>query len=225
MLLGLFVIEALYFNIGLICLLKGNLLGYRSLQLNLIVQTILYNGIMLDTFIGTQNIGFELLFLLLDTVIIYVNIKILKNKQILRQYFSSKNHKCHNCGTKIIKKWRNCPKCAVLLVDIEDGVEEAPIQNAVQKLRSDKIPPEPDKIVGKRSKLKGIIGKKPEAGENMERFDLKLFKDLSILKEKKDKKILKRYLLEIFVVVSNQTSNEIDKLNLSREEKIKILND
>ena len=218
-----FLLLILIFSIGLIALLKPNLLGYRSLKLNSIVQVIFYNCIMFLWFIFIQGIEFVLLFLLLDIVIIYLNIKIIKNEQIFRQYFSSK---CHKCGTKIRKNWKNCPKCAVLLVERENGVEELPIQNTVQKLRSDKISSGLDKIIGKRSKLKGIIfGKKPEAGENMEKFDLKFFKDLSFLNEKKDKKILKKYLLERFVFVSNQTRNEIDKLNLLKEEKIDILKD
>ena len=220
-----FVIEVLYFNIGLIYLLKAKILGYRSFYLNFLVQSILYNFIMLMSFYIVQVIAFVLLFLLLNIFNIYLNIKIIKNRQILKQYLSSKNHKCQKCGTRIKKNWENCPKCGAFLVERKNSIEEVPIQNVVQRLRSDKIPPEPDKIVGKRSELKVIIGNKPEAGENMERFDLELFKDLSILKEEEDKKLLKKYLLERFVVVSKHIRNEIDKLNLSREEKIDLLKD
>jgi len=108
-----------------------------------------------------------------------------------------------------------CPRCVALLVERESGLEEVPVQKASHKLPSDKIPPEPGEIVGK----------KPKVGENMVEFDLELLEDLSILKEKKDKKLLKKYLLERFIVVSEQTRNGIDKLNISREEKIDLLKD
>jgi len=220
-----FVIEVLYFNIGFIYLLKAKLLGYRSFNLNSKVQAILYNWILYMSFFIVQVIVFVLLFLLLNIFIIYLNIKIIKNKQILKQYLPPKNHNCHNCGSKMKNHRKFCPKCVALLVERKNGLEELPMQKAVQKRSPDKITLKPEEIVEKRAKLEESIGEKLKEGENMREFDLEFLEDLSILKEKKDKKIVKKYLLERFVVVSKQTRNEIDKLNISREEKIDFLKD
>ncbi len=218
------IIEILYFSIGLIILLKVRLLGYRFLKVNSIVQAIFYNCTMVLLFIFYPNLNLVLL-LLLDVSILYLNIKIIKNEQVLRQYLPPKYHNCHNCGSKMKNHGNYCPKCVTLLVERESGLEEVPVQKAVHKLPSDKISPELEEIIGKKSELEESVRKKPKAGENMVEFDLELLEDLSILKEKKDKKLLKKYLLKRFVVVSKQTRNEIDKLNLSREEKIDLLKD
>ncbi len=227
------IIEILYFSIGFIILLKVRLLGYRFLKVNSIVQAIFYNCIMVLLFIFNQytpnpyfglNLHFVLL-LLLDVSILYLTIKIIKNEQILRQYLPPKNHNCHNCGSKMKNHRKFCPKCVALLVERKNGLEELPMQKAVQKRSPDKITLKPEEIVEKRAKLEEPIGEKLKEGENMREFDLEFLEDLSILKEKKDKKIVKKYLLERFVVVSKQTRNEIDKLNISREEKIDFLKD
>jgi len=227
------IIEILYFSNGLIILLKVKLLGYRFLKVNSIVQAIFYNCIMILLFIFNPYspnplFGLNLyiaLLLLLDASILYLNIKIIKNKRILKQYLYSKSHNCHNCGSKMKNQGKYCPKCRSILVEKEDGLGEVPIQKVVQKHPSDKIPTQPEEFVAKRFELEEIVGKKSKTGENKEEFIGVLLEDLSIFKEKKDKKILKKYLLERFVVVSKQTRNEIDKLNISREEKIDLLKD
>ena len=215
-------IEILYFSIGLIILFKVKLLGYRFLKVNSIVQAIIYNCIMVLLFIFEPTpypefgLGlYIVLFLLLDARVLYLNIIIIKNKQIFRQFFPPKSHNCHNCGSKMVSHRNFCLKCLALLVERENGLEEAPIQEPFQKPPLDKISPEPEETVRKN----------PKTGETKEKFDKVLLEDLSIFKEKKDKKLLKKYLLERFVVVSKQTRNEIDKLNLSREEKIDLLKD
>ena len=218
------IIEILYFNIGLIILLKVRLLRYRFLKVNSIVQAILYNCSIVLLFIFKPNLNLILL-LLLDACILFLNIKIIKNEWVLRQYLPSKYHKCHNCGSKMKNHGNYCPKCVALLVERGKGLEEIPIQKPVHKLPSDKIPPEPEESVVKNSELDESFEKKPKERENMVEFDLELLEDLSILKEKRDKKLLKKYLLKRFVVVSEQTRNELDKLSLSREEKIEILKD
>ena len=218
------IIEILYFSTGLIILLKARLLRYRFLKVNSIAQAILYNCIIVLLFIFNPKMNFVLL-LLLDANILYLNIKIIKNKQVLSQYLPPKYHKCHNCGSKMKNHGNYCPKCVALLFERESGLEEMPVQKALHKLPLDKLPPEREESIGKNSELDESIGKKPKAGENMVEFDLELLEDLSILKEKRDKKLLKKYLLKRFVVVSEQTRNELDKLSLSREEKIDILKD
>lgn len=218
------IITILYFSIGLIILLKIKLLGYRFLKVNSIVQAIFYNCIMVLLFIFPPKLN-PVSLLLLDAGILYLNIKIIKNEQALRQYLPPKYHICLKCGSKIKNHGNYCPKCVALLVERENGLEEVSVQKTVHKLPSDKISPERAEIVEKKSELEEPNGKKPKAGENMDDFDLELLEDLSILKEKKDKKLMKKYLLKRFIIVSEQTRNEIDELNLSREEKIDLLKD
>ena len=218
------IIEILYFSIGLIILLKVKLLGYRFLKINSIVQALFYNFIMVLLFIFYPNLN-SVLLLFLDACILFLNIKIFKNKQVLTQYLPPKYHKCHKCGSKMKNHGNYCPKCVVLLVERESGLEEMQVQKAVHKIPLDKIPSEPEENVGNGSELEKSVGKKPKSGESKDESDLELLEDLPILKDFKDKKLLKKYLLKRFIVVSEQTRNEIDKLNLTREEKIDLLKD
>jgi len=218
------IIEILYFTIGLIILLKVSLLGFRFLKVHSRVQAILYNCCIVLLIIFNTRLNLVLL-LLLDIGILYLNMKIIKNKQILRQYFPPKYHKCHICGSKMKYHGNYCPKCTAFLIERENGLKKIPVQKAVHKLPSDKIPQESEERIGKKSEMEEFVGKIPKEWEKRIEFDLELLKDLSILKEKRDKELLKKYLLKRFVVVSEQTRNELDKLSISREEKIDLLKD
>ncbi len=63
--------------------------------------------------------------------------------------------------------------------------------------------------------------KKPE--EKMEEYKLKLHESLLPVKDKKDKKLVKKYFSKIFSILSKDIKEKVDDLNLSRKEKKEVL--
>jgi len=228
------IVGFFYLSSSIIILLKVKKLRYRFLKVSIIIQLIFYNSIIFFLFLYNPEVNFILIFLL-DASILYLTIKIIKNKYVLMQYLPPKNHICQNCGSKMKERGKLCPKCMALLFERESGLEKGTAKKVEQRFPSDKKYPEPEMIVkkipeqeetvDKRFEPEVNIKKKTEPEENAEGSGLELLEELSFLKEEKDKKLLEKYLLERFIVVSEQTRNAINNLNLSREEKIDLLKD
>lgn len=199
-----------------IILLNIKKLGYRFLKGSSIVQLIFYNSIiLLSTYIHSistyLDINFIFIYLFLDIIFIYFTIRITKNKNVLMQYLSPKKRICHRCGS--VMKNGICPKCVEYLSKGEIESEKVPVEKIELSLSPHKEISEPDMIIAKES----------EPEESLPGSEY--FKDLSFIHDEKDKKLLEQYLLERFVVVSERLRKLIDKLNLSREEKIDLLKD
>lgn len=210
------IVYVYHLCIGFIILLEVKKLGYRFLKGSSLVQLIFYNSIILLT-IGTYfkstylNNYFIFIYLFLDIIFIYFTIRITKNKDVLMQYLSPKNRICHKCGSEMKKGILNCPKCVEDLSKGEFDLEKVSVKKIEEPLLPNKEIHEPEVIIAKGS----------EAEENREGSEYS--EELSFITNEKDKKLLGRYLLERFVVVSEQTRKSINKLNLSREEKIDLV--
>ncbi|MFX1375177.1 MAG: zinc ribbon domain-containing protein [Promethearchaeota archaeon] len=223
--LGFGILDIIFLSISLKIFLKDRSLGYRRFKVISIAPAIVYNYTMVWFFIINLNLFILELYLFLDAILLSLNYEIIKNKQVLCHYLRPKYNKCHKCGSKIKIHENYCPKCLSLLVDKEYGLEEVQVQKAVHKFLSDKKIAKPVEIVEKSSELEESVEDKPKTEENMGEVDSELLEDLSILIGKIEKKLLKKYLLQRFIVVSKQIRNELDKLNFSREEKIELLRD
>jgi len=191
----------LYLSSGFIILFKVKKLRYRFLKVITILELIFYNSLMVSLYINGRELNFILVFLL-DVSILYLTIKIIKNKYVLMQYLPPKNHNCHNCGSKMKERGKYCPKCMALLFERESGLEEVPIKKLEQRFPSNKKLPEPEMIVEKIPEQEEIVDKKfePEVNirketepeENAEGSGLELPEELLFLKEENDKKLLER---------------------------------
>ncbi|MFX1388659.1 MAG: hypothetical protein ACFE9Z_01180 [Promethearchaeota archaeon] len=199
------IVYIFHLFLGLIILFKAEKLGYQFLKRSSIMQLILFN-IIIVLFIGNPYSNI-IVFILLDINLIYLTIRIIKNKEELNYYLTSKNRVFHS--SKVEKG-----------IDLYSSVQD---DFSKRKFDSEKFPATKDE---KRiSSYKGIldkeevITKKFEAEENTERFS----EDLLFINDEKDRKIVEKYLLERFVVVSEQVRKFFNELNLTKEEKIEIL--
>jgi hypothetical protein len=211
-LLSIYIIVYIFhLCIGFIILLKANRIRYQFLKISSILQLLFYNVmIALSLFNPRSNL---ILILFSDTILFYITIRIIKNKDVLIQYLSLKNHVCHKNGSKMTKIMKMGPTCEEDLSKSKIDSEEVPIKKVNKKISTNKL------IFEKE----GIITKSSEPVEKSEGTDY--LKNLTFLKDEKDQKLLQQYLLEKFVVVSEQLRKSINKLTLSKEEKIELLKD
>ncbi|MFX1375175.1 MAG: hypothetical protein ACFFA0_05130 [Promethearchaeota archaeon] len=98
--------------------------------------------------------------LILDAILLFLNYKIIKNKQFFCQYLPSKYKKSHKCGSKIKIHDNHCPKCLSLLTDKEYGIEEANVQETVNKFPSDKKFAKPVESIEESSELEEDLEQK-----------------------------------------------------------------
>ncbi|TFG00626.1 MAG: zinc ribbon domain-containing protein [Promethearchaeota archaeon] len=84
---------------------------------------------------------------------------------------------------------------------------------------------EPEPSIGPREEIqiskKTTEEKKPE--EKIEEYKLKLHESLLPVKDKKDKKLVKKYFSKIFTILSKDIKEKIKDLDLSKKEKKEIL--
>ncbi|MFW9819244.1 MAG: hypothetical protein ACFFE5_06500 [Candidatus Thorarchaeota archaeon] len=205
------IVYVFHLCIGFIILLKANKLRYQFLKISSILQLLFYNVmIVLSLFNPRSNL---ILILLSDTILLYITIRIIKNKDVLMHYFSLKNHVCHKSGSKMIKSIKTVPTCEEDLSKSKIDSEEVSIKKYSKNISTNKVIIEKEGIIAKSSEPI----KKPQETEYL--------KNLTFLKDEKDQKLLEKYLLERFVIVSEQLRKSVNKLNLSKEEKIELLKD
>lgn len=111
------------------------------------------------------------------------------------------------------------------ITKIQDEEQAEPF---VQKERGE--PEEERKLSVKEPKmekgeepLKEIETERKEPEVKMEEYELKLHESLLPVKDKKDKKLVKKYFSKIFTILSKDIKEKIKDLNLSRKEKKEIL--